>query len=98
MYGQGAGGSVFLCPIPSQVLNMDWDVFCEPIALVDDTTVEAIPYPWTDAVPYYAAYLAFTNAQRAEDAGNMFAQYEQFMRRGRAMSESTFIPSGYRYG
>lgn len=97
-YGQGVNGSIFLTPMPSQVLNMDWDAYCDVIALIDDTTTEAIPYPWTDAVPYYAAYLAYSNSQRGEDASNMFEQYSTFMRRGRAMSDATFIPSGYRYG
>jgi hypothetical protein len=62
---------------------------------VDDTTVEAIPYPWTDAIPYYAAYLAASNAQRAQDASSNFGQYEVFMKRARAMSETPFIPDAY---
>jgi hypothetical protein len=95
-FGQGVNGSVYLCPIPSQVLNMDWDVWCLPIPLVSDGTAEAIPYPWTDAVQYYAAYLAYSNSQRAEDAKIMMDMYTKQMKRARAMSEGTFIP--YPYG
>jgi len=94
-YGQGANGSVYLAPIPANPFNMEWDTYCVPIALVTDGTAEAIPYPWTDAVPYYAAYLAASNAQRAQDAASMFGQYEQFMKRARAMSETPFIPDAY---
>lgn len=94
-YGQGANGSVYLCPIPSQVMNMDWDCFCEPIALVDDTTAEAIPYPWTAAVKYYAAYLAYSNAQRADDAKIMHDLFTDKMKRARAMPDPTFIPNPY---
>jgi len=94
-YGQGAKGSVYLAPIPANAFNMEWDTYCVPIPLVDDTTVEAIPYPWTDAIPYYAAYLAASNAQRAQDASSNFGQYEAFMKRARSMSETPFIPDAY---
>lgn len=94
-YGQGEKGSIFLCPIPSQVLNMDWDSYCDVIPLVDDTTVEAIPYPWTDAVQYYAAFLAYSNSQRGEDAASMYQQYQEFVKRQPVRAR---IQSGYRYG
>jgi len=94
-YAQGALGSVYLAPIPSSPFSMDWDTFCTPIPLNSDVDPEAIPYPWTDAVPYYAAYLALSNAQRKADAADKFAEYSMFMRRGRAMSETPFIPDQY---
>lgn len=94
-YGQGVNGSIYLCPMPAQVLNMDWDCFCEPIALVDDTTVEALPFPWTDAVQYYAAHLAYANSQRQADADAMMKLYVDNMKRARAMSDPSFIPSPY---
>ena len=94
-YGQGANGSVYLAPIPINAFNMEWDTFCIPIALVTDGTAEAIPYPWTDPIPYYAAYLAASNAQRTQDADRYFGQYETFMKRARAMSETPFIPDAY---
>jgi hypothetical protein len=94
-YGQGASGTVSLWPIPSSPMPMDWDCICTPISLVDDTTAEAIPYPWTDCVPYFSAYLALMNSRRPEEAKNMFGLYEQFMKRARQFSESTFVPSYY---
>ncbi len=94
-YGQGVNGSVYLYPIPSQALPMDWDTFCSVAALAQDTDPEAIPYPWTDAIPYYAAYLAYDNSQRKTDAGRMFSDYELFMKRARALSEPGFIPDPY---
>lgn len=94
-FGQGVNGSVYLCPIPSEVLNMDWDVFCGPIALSSGTTPEAIPYPWTDCVPYYAAFLAYSNSQQSEKADGMLKIYNNQMKRARAMSDSSFIPSPY---
>ena len=94
-YGQGVNGSIYVWPIPSQYSQMDWDCYCFPIALVDDTTAEAIPYPWTDAIPYYAAYLAYLDAQRKDDAKNMYDMYERRMKLARAMAETPFVPDYY---
>lgn len=94
-YGQGESGSVYMWPIPSGAYPMDWDCYCTPIDLASDSDPEAIPYPWTDAIPYFAAYLAFSNAQRPADADRMMQQYDVFMRRGTAFSNQVFIPGFY---
>lgn len=94
-FGQGESGSIYVQPVPTQALPMDWDCICTPIDLVDDTTVEAIPYPWTDAVPYFAAYLAFMNARRPEEARNMYEIFKERMLRARSFSEPSNIPSYY---
>lgn len=102
-YGQGINGSFYLFPIPGQVLSMDIDAFCLPVPLVDDTTVDAIPYPWSDAVPYFAAYQCYMNSSRAADAQRMFnidprqpGQYQMFMARARKMSDgSSRVPDQY---
>lgn len=94
-YGQGVGGSAYLWPVPSSVAAMDWDCVCLPILLVDDTTVEAIPDPWTDAVPYYAAYLGLMNARRPEEAKNMFSVYKEYMSGSRVWAEPMMIPTYY---
>lgn len=70
-YGQGVNGSLYLYPIASQAYPYECDCFCLPIDLVDDTTFEAIPQPWTDSIPYYAAYLAYLYMQQANDAKGM---------------------------
>jgi len=94
-YAQGVNGSVYVWPYPSQNSQMDWDCYCIPVALTSDSTPEAIPYGWTDCVPYYAAYLAYLDAQRAEDADKMFKQYTMFMKRARSFSETPFVPDYY---
>ncbi len=94
-FGQGEGGSVYIRPVPTSPLPMDWNCVCTPIDLVDDTTAEAIPYPWTDAVPYFSAYLAFMNARRPEEAKNVFGIYEMTMKRSREQSEPSMVPSYY---
>ena len=94
-FGQGESGSIYLQPVPTSPLPMEWNCVCTPIDLVDDTTAEAIPYPWTDAVPYFSAYLAFMNARRPEEARNMKAILDDTMRRARSQSEASFVPDYY---
>lgn len=94
-FGQGKSGSVYIEPVPTSAANMDWDCVCLPVDLVDDTTAELIPYPWTDCVPYYAAYLAFMTARRPEEAKNMFAIYADYMRRARTFSDQSYVPDYY---
>jgi hypothetical protein len=98
-YGQGVNGSFYLFPIPSQQMSMDLDAICLPVALSSDSTPDALPYPWTDAVAYYAAYICYMNSSRAEDAARMFNLYELQMARARKMSEgSAFVPDQYDTG
>ncbi len=93
--GQGQSGSLYLQPVPVQPAAMDWVCICIPINLVLDSDTEAIPYPWTDCVPYYAAYLAFMNARRKDEAANMYKIFEMLMMQARGTSEPTYIPSYY---
>ena len=94
-FAQGVNGSIYVWPLPSQYSQMDWDCYCIPVDLVDNTTAEAIPYGWTDCVPYYAAYLAYLDAQRGEDADRMFKTYTMYMKRARSFSETPFVPNYY---
>jgi len=59
-FGQGVGGSFYVYPLPSQTYQWEFDCFCLPSEmLIDNSVPEAIPQPWTDAVQYMAAQLAF---------------------------------------
>lgn len=85
-YGQGETGSFFISPVPDDVYALTCDTVCLPIDLVDDTTVEAIPSLWRDAVCYFAAYLALLSAQSAQrqnDAQRMLDRYTEFVDRAR---------------
>jgi hypothetical protein len=97
-YGQGEAGTVYWWPIPQQVLGMDWDCICVPINLVNDQTVEAIPAQWTNAVQYYACYLALLGAQRHEEADKMFGFYMRQMARARAFSQRNLTQRPYGVG
>jgi hypothetical protein len=100
-FGQGAapsgvantsvnGGSFYLSLVPDDIYSLSCNSVCYPIPLVDDTTVEALPYFWTDAVPFFAAYFALMSAQtnaRMADAATMYkGHYNEFMDRARKQS------------
>lgn len=80
------GGSFYIDPIPDIAYTFYCDCVCGPIPLVDDGTVESLPYLWTDAVPFFAAYYALLSSQtgaRQADAARMFEAYSTFMDRAR---------------
>jgi hypothetical protein len=87
--------NILIRPVPTQAYPMQWDTTCSVFDLVDDNSPEAIPYPFTDAVPYYAAYMALLNGQRAGDAQQMKERYEEYIRRARAFWQRSIIPTMY---
>lgn len=70
-FGSGPNGSLYLAPIPSQRCPMEVDLSCVPLPLLTDKDIEPIPYPWTDAVSYWAAVLCLMQQQRMADAKEM---------------------------
>ena len=94
-YSQGVTGSIYIWTYPSNNSQMDWDTYCLPINLVDDTTAEAIQYPWSAAIAYYAAYKAYFDAQRYDSAKIMNDEYELRMREAVSMSTTPFVPDYY---
>ena len=107
-YGQGAqaqavpnpvgGGSLYISPLPDIIYTLPVDCVCYPVPLVDDTTPEAIPYLWTDAVPYYAAYLALLSSQtgaRTQLAQEYFKIYTDFVNRARRAATPGTLPTIY---
>lgn len=67
-FGEGPIASVYIAPIPSQAMPMEVDLICIPQDLITDDDDEIIPYPWSDAVSYWAATLALLQQQRMQDA------------------------------
>lgn len=88
-FAQGVAGSFYLSPPPDLAYVLNCNSVCYPIALVSDATVEAIPYPWTDCIPFFAAYWALMSAQtnaRMNDAIGYYKMYKEFSDRARAAS------------
>jgi hypothetical protein len=87
--------SVFIAPIPQQVYNSDWECAITPPALVSDSSPEVIVQPYTEAIPYYAAYKAKINQQQLGEAEYFMKLY----RREIAVANRTFmtrvIPNSY---
>jgi hypothetical protein len=51
--------------------QIEVDLTLIPAPLLSDDDIEPIPYPWSDAVPYWAATLLLLAQQRSEDAKAM---------------------------
>jgi hypothetical protein len=94
-FGQGVNGSLYMYPVPNAPYSLEWDCMCLPAAIATDTDPEVIPYPWTDAVPYFAAYLAFMSSGRNGDADRMWKLFEMFGKRARAFSQPRLMANPY---
>jgi hypothetical protein len=93
--GEGISGKVYLAPIPYQWQPMEIDATCIPMPLLTDDDPEPIVYPWTDAVPYWAAYLCLLQQQRAQDAQAMAALYNSDLPVCAAVVRPQFLMSPY---
>lgn len=103
-FGQGDAGSLYLYPEPDQTYPVEWDCLCLPKDLVSDQDYEAIPRPWTDAVPYYAAWLALSStadpariglADRYWNPSKNTGIFQAMMVRARAFSMPSKVSSWY---
>jgi hypothetical protein len=86
----GAGtidtGTFLIDPLPDLPYALTIDCTCYPIALAADADVEAIPYQWTDAIPFGAAWMALLGAQtgqRMAEAEKYFQYFQQYIQRAR---------------
>jgi hypothetical protein len=96
--GSGQSGSFYLDPIPDDIYTLRGDCACYPVTLADDNTVEAIPYPFTDAVPFFAAYYCLLSSQtqaRRADAEAYYSYYQTFLDRARNISNAAVLTWQY---
>jgi hypothetical protein len=97
-FAQGVNGSIYLSPVPSSTGTLMLDCVCNPLPLTSDSSPEAIPYQFTDAVPYFAAYLALLSAQtgaRTAEADKMLQRYDLFVKRARSAATPDVLPWVY---
>lgn len=85
-YGTGTSGSVYVNQLDGSY-TLHIDAIGLPVALADDSTPDAIPALWEDAVPFYAAFYAFMQLQRQADADLMLQRFQALM--GRAQGGAT---------
>lgn len=93
-FGQGATGSIFINLLDGPY-TLSLDCVGYPVALDDDSTAEAIPYQFTDAVPFFAAYFAALTANDMDRADALFKEYSKFAARGRQATTSSVLPTNF---
>lgn len=80
-FGRGTAGSFYMYPQPSQAYQLEWDCQCLPSDLVDNTSPEAIPMPFTEAVPYFMAHLGFLELQNYNAAQYYLKLFDEYVSR-----------------
>src|SRR5215469_3743647 len=93
-FGQGANGTFFINALDT-AYTLTLDTVCFPIPLTTGQTEQAVPYIWTDAIPYYAAWQILMSLQRQADANAMLQRYETFVQRARTGATPTVLPHQY---
>jgi hypothetical protein len=88
--GQGERTIVYLSSPAGGTLEADAVLLPSPLA--GDSDPDLIPYPWTEAVPFYAAWYAYMAMQRQADAQLFLQRYTEIARRGRTGTTSTNLP------
>lgn len=78
-FGQGTNGSFYVYPLPSQTYQFELDCLCLPSDLTTNNDYEAIPQPWDDAVPYFAAHMAYNELQQFNPARYYLDLYEKMV-------------------
>ena len=97
-YSRMGGLSIYFGPVPDQAYVTDWTVSIQPQPLVTDTTVEQIPIPFTDAVPFWAAYQAKFYEQAMGEAAIFENEYNKRIRKIQSQFMGRVIPDPYMTG
>jgi hypothetical protein len=91
--GQGKSGTLYEYALPNAAYQQEWSCVGSPADLISDQSVEAIPEPWTDSVPFLAAYycmLSLSNLNAArfykEEFDNFVSRYSAGSRPGRTIN------------
>ena len=95
---QSSGGTIYVSLAPDTNYSLWLDCTCYPAPLANDSDPEVIPFLWTDAVSYFAAYLALLSAQsqaRQADADRMLARYSEFVNRARQFANPDVVGGIY---
>lgn len=93
-YAQGGSGSLYI-NLPDGPYTLQLDCVAWPADLALDTDPEALPYQWTDSVPFYAAYYASLTVGNSDKAEAMWKEYQKFVARARRASTSAVLPGNF---
>lgn len=93
-----ASGSFYIDPIPDGVYTLKLDCACFPVELENDTTNEALPALFTDAIPFFAAWYILLGAQnqaRMADAERYYKYYLDYQERARQAANPSVLRPQY---
>lgn len=71
---------VYLAPKPATAYTSDWDLVVLSTTMVSVTDPDPLVFPYTEPVPYYAAYQACINARRWDLADKFLELFIRSMR------------------
>lgn len=87
--------TIYVGPKPGMAYETEWDCCQEngtDLSLMTDQ--DPLPYPFTEPVPYYAAYLCKMNQRQFPEATTFKEQYFEALRTIEA-GKAGMLPSGY---
>lgn len=93
-FGQGTAGTLWVNALDG-AYTLDIKARLHPADLVDDTSPDAIPYLWSDAVPFLAAWYAYMALQRQADADKAQQRFAQMMQLARGAATPTTQPGQF---
>lgn len=95
VYDEGSNGQVWLFPVPSFQCEMEWDCFCYPAPLIDNTSPDAIPEPFNSAVKWYATAMCYLSSQRFGEGQFMMGMFDDSVGVRRVAVDRGKTPSMY---
>ncbi len=96
--GDGTTGAILAYPFPSQQYPFEPDCLCIPSDLATDQDFEAIPGPWTEGIPYLAAYYAYLEMQSFNNARFYLEFFEKMTLRYSIYARPRMIVNPYGRG
>jgi hypothetical protein len=91
-YGQS---SIYVGPVPDQIYVAEWDTVVVPADLTGPTDPETIIFPYSEPIPYYAAYKAKYKEQSYDEAQLYHDEYIRKIQTAIRSSMMRRLPSVY---
>lgn len=86
---------VYVCKIPDQTYQCDFDTVQIPPPLLTNATLEVIPAVMADPVQYFAAHLAKIKSQRWDEADKFKQRYDEEILKAINSSFTRRVPNPY---
>lgn len=91
----GENGEVWLFPVPSQTMEMEWQVYAVPSDLNTDSDYDALPKGFTNSVKFYAAAMAFLGRNKFLQAQLMMNSFTDALGIARTAVDSGKVSNYY---